>query len=152
VSVRVRVRGLGCGCGSLIQLQLSELITTINKEHDNEAAQRRIKVQSTYSEVAAVAIRKLKANNGEATKLTKKEMLAIVFFVFHTLEDDIKKKDVLVAVLSHHAIKDQIKLTCLRLVPSLAQATLWDADESPFYLGVSMDESATVPMCDMDDL
>jgi hypothetical protein len=61
---------------------------TINKEHDNEAGQKEIKVQFTYSEVALVAIRKLKANNGDATKLTKKEILAILFFVFLTLGDD----------------------------------------------------------------
>jgi hypothetical protein len=120
------------------QLQLSDSITIINKEHDNdnESGQNRIKVQSTYSEVALVAIRKLKSKNGDATKLTKKEILAILFFVFHTLEDDKKKKDVLVAVLSHHTRKDQTKLPCLRLVPRLAQATSWEADESPVYLGV----------------
>jgi hypothetical protein len=102
--------------------------------------------------VAPVAIRKLKAKNGDATKLTKKEILAILFFVFHTLEGDKKKKDARVAVLSHHTINDQTKLPCLRLVPSLAQATAWDADESPFYLGIRMDQSSTVPMCGMDDL
>jgi hypothetical protein len=99
-----------------------------------------------------VAIRKLKANNGDAARLTKKEIIVILFFVFHTLEDDKKKKGVLLAVMSHHTIKDQTKLPCLRLMPSLAQATSWDADESPFYLGFSMDQSAAVPMCDMDDL
>jgi hypothetical protein len=78
--------------------------------------------------VAPVAIRKLKVNNGDAAKLTKKEILAILFFVFHTLKDEKKKNDVLVAVLSHHTIKDHTKLPCLRLVPSLAQATSWDAD------------------------
>jgi hypothetical protein len=111
-----------------------------------------MKVQSTYNEVATSAIRKLKANNGDATKLTKKEILAIVFFVFCTLEDNKKKKDMIVALLSHHTIKDHTNLLCLRLVPSLAQATSWDADESPFYLGVGMDQSAAVPMCDMENL
>jgi hypothetical protein len=52
-----------------IQLQLSDSIAIINKEHDNEAPQKRIKVQSTYNEVAPVAIRKLKAKNCGATKL-----------------------------------------------------------------------------------
>jgi hypothetical protein len=151
-----------CGCGLVNteekvhnlqnQLQLSNSITSINKEHGNEAAQKIIKVQYTYREVAPVAIRKLKANNGDVTKLTKKDILAILFFVFHTLEDGKKKHYVLVAVLSYHAIKEQTKLLCMCLVPSLAQATAWDADESQFYLGVSMDESAAVPMCDMDDL
>jgi hypothetical protein len=102
--------------------------------------------------VAPVAIRKLKAKNGDAANLIKKEILAIRFFVFHTLEDDKKKKDVLLAVLIHHTIKDHIKLPFLRLVSSLPQATAWDAEESPFYLGVGMDQSANVPMCDMEDL
>jgi hypothetical protein len=117
----------------------------INKGHDNEAAQKIIKVQSTYSEVAPVAIRKLKANNGDATKLTQNETLAILFFVFHTPEEDKKKKDVVVAVLSHRARKEQTKLPCLRLVSRLAQTTAWGADESQFYLGVSMDQSDAVP-------
>jgi hypothetical protein len=82
--------------------------------------------------VAAVPIRKLKANNSDATKLTKEEILAILFFVFHTLKDDKKKKDMRVAVLSHQTIKDQTNLPCMYLVPSLPQATAWDADESPF--------------------
>jgi hypothetical protein len=133
------------------QLQLSDTIATINKEPGNEADQKRIKVQSTYSEVVPVAIRKLKANNGDATKLTKKEILAILFFVFHTLEEDKKKKDMLVVLLSHRTKKDHAKLPCLHLVPRLAQATAWDADESPFYLGISMDQSAAVPICDMED-
>jgi hypothetical protein len=88
------------------QLQLSDSIVAIIKEHDNEASQKRIKVQSMHSEVVPVAIQRLKANNGDATKLTKKEILAILFFVFHTLEEDKKKKDVRVAVLSHHTRKD----------------------------------------------
>jgi hypothetical protein len=87
------------------QLQIIDSITTINKEHDIQAVQKRINVPSLYSEVAPVVIRKLKAKNGDLTKLTKKEILAILFFVFHTLEDDKKNKDVIVAVLSHHAIK-----------------------------------------------
>jgi hypothetical protein len=51
---------------------------------------------SMCSEVAPVAIQKLKAKNGDATKLTKKEFLVILFFVFYTLEDDKKKNYVLV--------------------------------------------------------
>jgi hypothetical protein len=133
------------------QLPLRDSIVIINKEHDNEASQKIIKVQLTYTEVSPVAIRKLKAKNGDATKLTKKEILDILFFVFRTIVEDKKKKDVLVSVLNHHAIKDQIKLTCLRLMPRLDQATSWDADESPFYLGISMGQSAAVPMCDMED-
>jgi hypothetical protein len=133
------------------QLQLTNSIATINREHDNEDAPKRIKVHSTYSEVVPVAILKLKAQNGDATKLTKKEILAILFFIFHTLEEDKNKKDLLVAVLSHRARKYQTKLPCLRLVPRIAQATSWNADESQFYLGISMDQSAAVPMCDMED-
>jgi hypothetical protein len=109
-------------------------------------------VHSTYSEVAPVAIRKLKAKNDDVKNLTKKEILTILFFVFHTLEDEKNKKDVWVAVLSHHTIKDQTKLPYLPLVPSLAQATAWDADESPLYLGISVDQSAAVPMCDTEDM
>jgi hypothetical protein len=133
------------------QLQLSDSIAKNNKEHANEADHKRIKVQSTYSEVAPVAIRKLKAKNGDATKYTKKEIIAVLFFVFYTLEEDKNKKDVIVAVLIHHAGNYHTKFPCLRLVPRLAQAIAWDADESPFYLGTSMDKSATVPMCDMED-
>jgi hypothetical protein len=133
-------------------LQLSDSIKIINKEHDNEAAQKRIKVQSTYSEVAPVAIRKLKAKKGDATKLTQKEILAILFFVFHAIEDDEKKNNVLVAVLIRHAIKDQKNLPCLHLVPCLAKATAWDADESPFYLGISMEQSSAVSIFDMEDI
>jgi hypothetical protein len=62
--------------------------------------------------VAPVAIQNLKAKNDDATKLTKKEILAILFFVFHTLEDDKKKKDVIFAVFSHRAIQYQTKLPC----------------------------------------
>jgi hypothetical protein len=102
--------------------------------------------------VAPLTIRKLKAKNSDATKLTKKEILSILFFVFHTLEDDKKMKDVRVSVLIHHAINDQTKLPFMRLVPILPQATAWDADESPFYLGVSMYQSSAVSMCDMEDL
>jgi hypothetical protein len=109
-------------------------------------------VQSTYSEVAPVAIQNMEAKKGDANKLTKKEILVNLLFIFHTLEDDHKKKDVLVAVLSHHTINDQTKLPCLRVVPILAQATEWNADESPCYLGVSMGKSPALPMCDMDDL
>jgi hypothetical protein len=123
----------------------------VRKLHGNEAAQKRINVQSTYSEVAPVVIQKVRANNGDATKLTKKEILTTLFFVFHTLEEDKKKKDLLVSVFSHHARKDQTKLPCLRLVLHLAQAKSWDADESPLYLGISMDQSAAMPMCDMED-
>jgi hypothetical protein len=65
--------------------------------------------------VAPVATQKLKTKNGDATKLTKKEILAILFFIFHTLKDDKNKKDVIAAVFIHSAIKDQTKLPCLRL-------------------------------------
>jgi hypothetical protein len=96
------------------QLQISDLITTINKEHDNEAAQEWIKVHLTYNEVSPVFIRKLKEKNGDAAKLTKKEILTILFFVFHTLKEDQKKKDVIVAVLSHHARRTkQISHACV---------------------------------------
>jgi hypothetical protein len=136
-------------------LLLSESMVEIAKEH--EAAQKKIRQHITYHTMAPAAVSKLETTNGDTTKVTKKELLSILACVFHALEDDKKKKDVLVEYLMKLAEKEPTKLPCLvipaprapQAVPpthAIIYAATADAEELPIMqLTISSTDAEEVP-------
>jgi hypothetical protein len=63
-------------------LQLSQYMATITNGQCSERAQQRVEKQIEYCTLAPVALEKLKGKNGELNKITKNEILSIIYFYF----------------------------------------------------------------------
>jgi hypothetical protein len=81
----------------------------ITKEKDNETQHKKVDIQIAYRSLAPAAVSKLERKGDEATTLTKNEILCIIFAIFHTLEDDKKKKGTLVDIVIKLAEKSPEK-------------------------------------------
>jgi hypothetical protein len=76
-------------------LQLSHSTAAISNEQSTEAAHMKIENQLEYHALAPAALSRLQTKNGELNKITKKEILSIMFSVFLVLDDSKMRKDLL---------------------------------------------------------
>jgi hypothetical protein len=58
-------------------LQLSQSMVTTEKDHDNEAAQKRVDIQSTYRSLAPAEVCKLESEGSIGSKIIKKEIVLL---------------------------------------------------------------------------
>jgi hypothetical protein len=132
-------------------------MATISNEQSNEAAQKKIELQVMYRARASSALTKLAAKSDNPAKITKKEILSILFSVFLILEEEKKLKYILVEILMKQIDKDTTKIpfevarpvATVPAMPALAAVGLaaalespdvqWDEDEAPFFVDVSRD-------------
>jgi hypothetical protein len=139
-------------------------MATISNEQSNDPAQKKIKLQVICRALAPYALTKLAAKDGNPAKITKKEILSILFSVFLTLEEEKNKKEILVEIFMKQIDKDPTKIpfeVVRPIMPALEAAHLaaalespagqWDEDEAPFFMGVSWDPTHAVALCDMKD-
>jgi hypothetical protein len=126
--------------------------------------------QTMYRALALSVLTKLTVKDGNPTKITKKEILSILFSVFLILEEEKNKKEILVEILMKQIDKDPTKIqfevvrpvATVPAMPASVAAGLagaleypdvpaqWDEDEAPFFVGVSWDPTHTVALCDME--
>jgi hypothetical protein len=76
-------------------LQLSQSMAKIWNEQSIDTAKKKTNKQLEYRALAPVNLSRLKTKNGELNKITKKEILSIMFSVFLVLDDDNMKKNFL---------------------------------------------------------
>jgi hypothetical protein len=115
-------------CGIINTLSMA----TISNELSKDAAQKKIELQAMYHVIAPSALNKLTAKDGNPTKITKKEILSILFSVFIILEEEKNKKEILVAILMKQIDKDPTKIpfevvrpvATVSEIPALAAAGL----------------------------
>jgi hypothetical protein len=91
-----------------------------------------------------VALKKLKGKNGELNKITKNEILSIMYFYFLILGDDKKNKPLVLAAFMHCYLKAPEKIPfrvwCTDASPAPLATIAWemDDDDMPFDIGVQL--------------
>jgi hypothetical protein len=94
--------------------------------------------------LAAVALEKLKGKNGELNKITKNEILSIMYFYFLILGNYKKNKPLVLATLIHCYLKASEKIPfrvwCTDVSPDPLATIAWemDDDDTPFDVGVQI--------------
>jgi hypothetical protein len=63
---------------------LRQSMAAIVKEHNNEAVQEKIEMVIAYCAMVPAALSKFQNKGGNPTKVTKKEIISILFCVPHT--------------------------------------------------------------------
>jgi hypothetical protein len=125
-------------------LQLSQSMATITNGQCSERAQQRVENQLEYRTLAPVALEKLKGKNGELNKITKNEILSIMYFYFLVLGNNKKNKPLVLAVFMHCYLKAPEKIpfrvwcTDVSLAPIATIAWEMDDYETPFDVGVQL--------------
>jgi hypothetical protein len=94
-------------------LQLSQSMATITNGQCSERAQQRVEKQLENRTLAPVALEKLKGKNGELSKITKNEILSIMYFYFLILGNNKKNKPLVLAALMHFYLKAPEKIPFL---------------------------------------
>jgi hypothetical protein len=95
VNMEVKVRKLKNA------LQLSQSMATITNGQCSERAQQRVEKQLEYRTLAPVVLEKLKGKNGQLNKITKNEILSIMYFYFLILGNDKNNKPLVLAAFMH---------------------------------------------------
>jgi hypothetical protein len=99
VNIGVKVRKLKSA------LQLSQSMATITNGQSSERAQHIVEKQLEYRTLAPVALEKLKGQNWELNKITKNEILSVMYFYFLILGNDKKNKPLVLAAFVHCYLK-----------------------------------------------
>jgi hypothetical protein len=125
-------------------LQLSQSMATITNGQCSERAQQRFEKQIEYRTLDPLALEKLKGKNGELNKITKNEILSIMYFYFLILGNDKKNKNLVLATFMHCYLKVPEKIPfrvwCTDASPASLATIAWemDDDDAPFYVGVQL--------------
>jgi hypothetical protein len=92
--------------------------------------------------LSPAALSKLQSKKGDPWKITKKEIMSILYSVFLTLDVNTKKKDYLFEAHMRPINKDPTKMAfqVAVIVPVGAPQApaAWDDDKDPFYVGVEL--------------
>jgi hypothetical protein len=102
-------------------LQLSQYMATITNGQCSERSQQRVEKQLEYRTLAPVALEKLKGKNGELNKITKNDILSIMYFYFLILGNDKNIKPLVLAAFMH----------CYLKAPEKIPFRVWCTDASP---------------------
>jgi hypothetical protein len=138
VNTEVKVRKLNNA------LQLSQYMATITNGQCSERAQQSVEKHLEYRTLAPVAFEKLKGKNGELNKITKNEILSIMYFYFLILGNDKKNKPLVIAAFMHCYLKAPEKIPfrvwCTDASPAPLATIAWemDDDDAPFDVGVQL--------------
>jgi hypothetical protein len=125
-------------------LQISQSMATITNGQCSDRAQQRVEKQLEYRTLAPVALEKLKGKNGELNKITKNEILSIMYFYFLILGNDKKNKPLVLAAFMHCYLKAPEKIPfcvwCTDASPAPIATITWemDDDDTPFDVGVQL--------------
>jgi hypothetical protein len=138
VNMEVKVRKLKNA------LQLSQSMATITNGQCSERDQQRVEKQLEYRTLAPVALEKLKGKNGDLNKITKNEILSIMYLYFLILGNDKKNKPLVLASFMRCYLKAPEKIpfrvwcTDASLAPLATIAWEMDNDDTPFDVGVQL--------------
>jgi hypothetical protein len=125
-------------------LQLSQSMATIANGQCSEIPQQRVEKQLEYRTLAPVALENLKGNNGELKKITKNEILSIMYFYFLFLGNNNNSKPLVLAAFMHCYLKAPEKIPfrvwCTDISPAPIATIAWekDDDDTPFDVGVQI--------------
>jgi hypothetical protein len=125
-------------------LQLSQSMATIKNGQSSERDQERYEKQIEYCTLAPVALEKLKGENGELNKITKNEILSVMYFYFLILGNDKKKKHLVLSAFVHCYLKAPeripFRVWCTDASPAPLATFAWeeDKDDTPFDVGVKL--------------
>jgi hypothetical protein len=125
-------------------LQLSQSMATITNGQCSEISQQRIENQLEYRTLAPVALEKLKGKNGLLNKITKNEILSIMYVYFLILGNNKKNKPLVLAAFMHCYLKAPGKIPFRVWCPDASPETLatiaWEMDDNdtPSYVGVQL--------------
>jgi hypothetical protein len=130
-------------------LQLSQSMATISNEQSFEAGQNNIEKQLEYRALAPAALSRMQTKNGELNKITKKDILSIMFSVFLVLDYDKMKKDLLMDAFVKCYEKSPANIPFCHNIPSNTDSNIiittapaergWDEENAPFDVGASWD-------------
>jgi hypothetical protein len=83
-------------------------MATFAKERTHEAAENKIEMQIAHHAMVPTPLPKLQNKGRDPTKVTKKEIMSILYSVFCTLEEEKKKKKngILVDILLKIQVKE----------------------------------------------
>jgi hypothetical protein len=85
-------------------------MATISNDQSNDNAQMKIELQAMYRAIAPSTLTNLAVKSGKPTKITKKEIVSVIFSVFLILEEEKHKKEILVEILMKQIDKDPTKI------------------------------------------
>jgi hypothetical protein len=125
-------------------LQLSQSMATLTKGQSSERSQQRVENQREYRILAPVALEKLKGKNGELNKITRNEILSIIYFFFLILGNNKNNKPLFLAAFMHFYLKAPqnipSRVFCTDSSPAPLTTIAWeeDDDDTPFDAGVNI--------------
>jgi hypothetical protein len=125
-------------------LHLSQPMATITNGKCSERSQQRVEKQLDYRTLAPVLLEKLKGKNGELNKITKNEILSIMYFYFLILGNDKNNKPLVLSAFIHCYFKAPEKIlfrvwyTDASPAPLATIAWEMDDDDTPFDVGVQL--------------